>query len=125
MPYRLKRKHEPDLQDQVRMQQQEVEALNPLMERLMSEYGEHVFGKSFLQKRYLVRLERPGKSLEKSWNWHLDSLVKGMSSIEIHPNFDDGGMIQGFLLISGHKRVEATSADETAIKEALVSLYLQ
>jgi hypothetical protein len=34
-------------------------------------------------------------------------------------------MIHGFLLISGHKRVEATSADEAAIKEALVSLYLQ
>jgi len=122
-----KGKHESDPVDQARMQQQEVEALNPLMERLLSEYGEHVFGKSFLQKRYLVRLERPGKSLEKSWHWHwhLDSLVKGMSSVEVHPNFDAGGMIQGFLLVSGHKRVEATSADETALKEALVSLYLQ
>jgi hypothetical protein len=122
-----KGKYEPDPVDQARLQQQEVEALNPLMERLLSEYGEHVFGKSFLQKRYLVRLERPGKSLEKSWNWHwhLDSLVKGMSSVEVHPNFDAEGMIHGFLLISGHKRVETTSADEVALKEALVSLYLQ
>ena len=109
------------------MQQQEVEALNPLMERLLSEYGEHVFGKSLLQKRYIVRLERPGKSLEKSWNWHwhLDSLVKDRNGVEVHPTFDANGIIQGFLLISGRKRVQTTSADEAALKEALVSLYLQ
>jgi len=109
------------------MQQQEVEALNPLLERLLSEYGEHVFGKSLLQKRYIVRLERPGKSLEKSWSWHwhLDSLVKDRNGVEVHPNFDANGIIQGFLLISGRKRVQTTSADEAALKEALVSLYLQ
>ncbi|MDQ6662300.1 MAG: hypothetical protein M3Z24_15215 [Chloroflexota bacterium] len=123
-----KHEPEPDPVDQVRMQQQEVEALNPLMERLLSEYGERVFGKGLLQKRYIVRLERPGKSksLGKSWNWHwhLDSLVKDMSSVEVHPTFDADGMIQSFLLISGHKRVKTTSADEAILKEALVSLYL-
>src|SRR2546430_12566802 len=92
-----KGQHEPDPVNQAHVQQQEVGALNPLMERLLSEYGERVFGRSFLEKRYLVRLVRPGKSLEKSWHWHwqLDSLVKGMSSVEVHPNFDAGGMIQG------------------------------
>ncbi|HZU03785.1 MAG TPA: hypothetical protein VFA10_29240 [Ktedonobacteraceae bacterium] len=119
--------HEPDPIDRTRRQQQEVEALNPLMGRLLSEYGERVFGKSLLQKRYLVRLERPGKSREKSWNWHwhLDSLTKHMSSVEVYPNFDTAGMIQGFLFISGHKRVEITTADEATLKEALVALYLQ
>lgn len=113
--------------DHAQTQQQEVEALNPLLERLLNEYGERVFGKSLLQKRYIVRLEHPGKSLEKSWNWHwhLDSLVKGSNGVEVYPTFDDNGIIQGFLLRSGRKRVETTSADEVALKEALVSLYLQ
>ncbi len=108
-------------------QQQEVALLNSLLTRLLSEYGEHVFGKSLLQKRFLVRLERPGKNLEKSWtwHWHLDSLVKGMNSVEVHPNFASDGTIQGFLLLSGCKRVEVADADEAALKDALVSLYLQ
>ena len=119
--------HEPEALDYTRMQQQEVEALNPLMERLLSEYGERVFGKSLLQKRYLVRLERPGKSHEKSWNWHwhLYSLTRHMSSVEVYPNFDTAGMIQGFLFMSGHKRVEISATDEATLKEALVVLYLQ
>jgi hypothetical protein len=54
----------------------------------------------------------------------LDSLVKDRNGVEVHPNFDANGIIQGFLLISGRKRVETTSADEAALKEALVSLYL-
>jgi hypothetical protein len=113
--------------DLAQKQQQEVEALNPLLERLLSEYGERVFGKNLLQKRYIVRLERPGKSLEKSWNWHwhLDSLVKGSEGVEVYPTFDVRGIIRGFLLRSGRKRVETTSADEAALKEALISLYLQ
>jgi hypothetical protein len=108
-------------------QQQEVALLTPLLTRLLSEYGEHVFGKSLLQKRFLVRLERPGKNLEKSWtwHWHLDSLVKGMNSVEVHPNFAFDGTIQGFLLLSAGKRVEVADADEAALKDALVSLYMQ
>lgn len=122
-----KEKQKLDPVGRAQMQQQEVEALHPLLERLLTEFGEYVFGKNLLQKRYLVRLERPGKNLEKSWNWHwhLDSLVKDKNSLEVHPTFDTTGVIQGFLLISGRKRVEATSADEAALKEALVSLYVQ
>jgi len=122
-----KGKRGQDSIDRANVQQQEVEALNPLLERLLSEYAERVFGKNLLQKRYIVRLERPGKSLEKSWNWHwhLDSLIKGSYGVEVYPTFDVHGIIQGFLLRSGRKRVETTSADEVALKEALVSLYLQ
>lgn len=122
-----KKIHERDQQDCARIQLQEVEALNPLMESLLSEYGEHVFGKSLLQKRYIVRLERPGKSREKSWNWHwhLDSLVKDRSGVEVHPTFDAHSLIQGFIMVSGHRRVEITVTDEAALKDALVSLYLQ
>jgi hypothetical protein len=122
-----KGKRERDPLDHAHVEQQEVETLNPLLERLLSEYGEHVFGRSLFQKRYIVRLERPGKNREKSWtwHWHLDSLVKGSNGVEVHPIFDRNGIIQGFLLISGRKRVEATSADEATLKEALVSLYLQ
>ncbi len=122
-----KERHASNPADLALRQQQEVEALNALMERLLSEYGDHVFGRSFLQKRFMVRLERPGKSNEKSWNWHwhLHSLVKGLGSVEVHPNFAADGMIQGFLLMSDYKRVEVVSVDEAAIKEGLVTLYLQ
>ncbi len=105
---------------------QEIEALHPLMERLLGEFGDHVYGRHFMQKRYMVRLERPGKSGQKSWNWHwhLDSLASGLSGVEVHPRFADDHAITGLLFMSGHRRVEASSADETAIKEALVSLYV-
>lgn len=121
------KKQEPVPTNVTEVQQREVEAFNPLLERLLSEYGERVYGKSMFQKRFLVRLERPGKSHDKawSWHWHLDSLVKNMQSVEVHPHFDAAGMIQGFLLISGSKHIETTSADEPSLKEALVSLYVQ
>lgn len=120
-------RREPESGNVTLRQQQEVEALNPLLERLLSEYGERVFGRSFLQKRFIVRLERPGKSLEKSWNWHwhLDSLVKDLSSVEVNPVFASDGMIRGLLFTSAQKRMEAAGADEDAIKEVLVALYLQ
>ena len=108
-------------------QQQEVEAFDPLVQRLLGEYGDRVYGRSFTQKRFLLRLERPGKSGEKSWNWHwhLYSLVKHLASVELHPLFTDEGLIRGFELTSGQKRVELASADEDALKEGLVALYMQ
>lgn len=108
-------------------QQQEVEAFDPLVQRLLSEYGERVYGKSFTQKRFLLRLERPGKNREKSWSWHwhLYSLVKNLASVEMHPLFTDEGVIRSFVLTSGQKRVEIVSADEDGIKEGLVALYMQ
>jgi hypothetical protein len=108
-------------------QRQEVEALHPLMERLLSEYGDHVYGRSFTQKRYVVRLEHPGKSRQKSWNWHwhLDSLVRNLSGVEVHPCFANNNTLHKLVLMSGHKRIEVNSLEEDAIKEALVSLYLQ
>ena len=121
------RKQEPAPANLAQAQQREVEAFTPLLERLLSEYGERVYGKSLLQKRFLIRLERPGKNRDKAWtwHWHLYSLVKDMQSVEVHPHFDATGMIQSFSLISGNKRIETTSADESSLKEALVSLYLQ
>ena len=113
--------------DPVVRQQQEVEALNPLLQRLLTEYGEHVYGKNLFQKRFLVRLERPGNSGEKAWNWHwhLNSLVPDVKGIEVHPRFDAEGTIQGFELQSKARRVEITGIDEATIQEGLVSLYLQ
>ena len=113
--------------DPVVRQQQEVEMLNPLLQRLLSEYGEHVFGKSLLQKRFLVRLEHPGKSGEKAWNWHwhLNSLARDMNGIEVHPHFDADGVVQSLELQSKERRVEITDISEEAIQEGLVSLYLQ
>jgi len=113
--------------DPVVRQQQEVEMLNPLLQRLLTEYGEHVFGKSLLQKRFLVRLERPGKSGKKAWNWHwhLNSLTPAMNGIEVHPHFDARGTIQSLELQSKDRRVEITDLSEEAIQEGLVSLYLQ
>ena len=109
------------------VQQREVETFNPLLERLLSEYGERVYGKSMFQKRFLVRLERPGKNRDKAWtwHWHLYSLVKNMPSVEVHPHFDATGMIQSFSLVSGDKHIETTSAEESSLKEALVSLYME
>lgn len=108
-------------------QQEEVEMLNPLLQRLLSEYGEHVFGKSLLQKRFLVRLERPGKNGERAWNWHwhLNSLAPGMHGIEVHPCFDANGIIQSLELHRQERHVEITDLSEEAIQEGLVSLYLQ
>ncbi len=108
-------------------QQREVETFDPLIQRLLSEYGEHVFGKGLLQKRFLVRLERPGKTREKAWNWHwhLDNLVKNANSVELHPNFASNNTIQGFVLLSGQKRIEVPATDDVAIKEGLVSLYME
>ncbi|HCI79757.1 MAG TPA: hypothetical protein DHW02_08710 [Ktedonobacter sp.] len=121
------KKQEPVPSNVTEVQQREVEAFNPLLERLLSEYGERVYGKSMFQKRFLIRLERPGKNRDKTWtwHWHLYSLVKTMQSVEVHPHFDATGVIQRFSLISGNKHIETTSADEPSIKEALVSLYMQ
>ena len=108
-------------------QKQEVEAFDPLIQRLLYEYGEHVFGKSFVQKRFMIRLERPGKNNEKSWDWHwyLYSLVKNMDSLKMYPTFNAEGIMQGFVLMSGRKSLAIESTEESAIKEGLVSLYLQ
>ena len=86
-----------------------------------------MYGKNLFQKRFLVRLERPGNSGEKAWNWHwhLNSLVPDMKGIEVHPRFDTEGIIQGFELQSKARRVEIIGIDEAAIQEGLVSLYLQ
>jgi hypothetical protein len=108
-------------------QQQSVEALDPLVQRLLSEYGEFAFPKNFFLKRFLVRLERPGHNAEKSWSWHwhLYSLVKHVESIEVHPRFAADGAIKGLTLLKGQKRVEVDGSDETDLKEGLVSMYLQ
>ncbi len=108
-------------------EQQEVEMLDPLLQRLLMEYGEHALGKSLFQKRFLVRLERPGKSGKKAWNWHwhLNSLVPNKSGIEVHPQFDANGVIQSLQLQSEGRHVEITDISEEAIQEGLVSLYLQ
>ena len=125
-------------------QQAEVMAFDPLVQRVLTEYAERVFGKSFVQKRFLVRLERPGQrpvvrsnassalretvgNSHKSWtwHWHLDSLVRGKSGLELHPIFSPDDMIQGFVLLSGQHHVEIPSPDEEALKEGLVSLFLK
>ena len=108
-------------------EQQEVEMLDPLLQRLLAEYGEHVFGKNLFQKRFLVRLERPGKSGGKTWNWHwhLNSLVPTMKGIEVHPRFDTEGTLLSLVLQSKGRQVELTDMSEEAIQEGLVSLYLQ
>jgi len=113
--------------DPAQMQRQEIDDFNPLLTRLLNEYGERAYGKSFIQKRFQVQLEHPGKSQKKQWgwHWHIYSFVKNVASVEVHPNFDEKGIISSFLLLSGNKRVETTSTDELELKEALVSLYLQ
>jgi hypothetical protein len=107
-------------------QQRDVETFDPLIQRLLNEYGEATCGKSLLQKRFLVRLERPGKSAAKSWNWHwhMYNLVKPVESVEVHPGFTPDGMVQGFTLIRGQKHIEISGTDEAALKEGLVSIYL-
>ena len=108
-------------------QQQSVEAFDTLVQRLLTEYGEFAFPKSFFQKRFLIRLERPGHNAEKSWNWHwhLYSLAKHAESVEVHPRFASTGMIEGFTLLKGQKRIEVEGNDETPLKDGLVSLYMQ
>ena len=116
-----------DVLEPLGRQRQEVELCDPLIQRLLGEYGEHAYGKSVFQKRFLIRLERPGKNAQRAWNWHwhLYSLLSGKESLELHPTFAADGLIVGFTLISGRKRVEIVGIDETVIQEGLVSLYLQ
>lgn len=120
-------KKKSDALEPLQRQRQEVEALDPLLQRLLSEYGEHVYGKNLFQKRFLIRLEPPGKNSERAWNWHwhLYSLVRDKASVEVAPNFNEAGFIEGFVLTSGRKRTEVASVDEVALKDGLVSLYLQ
>ena len=135
--------HDSRIDDPQQRQQEEVAAFDPLVQRVLTEYAERVFGKSFVQKRFLVRLERPGhrpgvrsKSTSAhladgdnskcwTWHWHLDSLVRGKPGLELHPTFSPANLIQGFALLSGQHRVEIPSPDEDAIKEGLVSLFLR
>lgn len=107
-------------------QQQNVEAFDPLVQRLLREYGEFVFAKMALQKHFIVRLERPGRGAEKTWNWHWHfySLVKHHDSIEVHPRFTPDGMIKGFTLLKAQQRIEIEGFDEAALKEGLIALYL-
>ncbi len=119
--------NEGDGLEPLERQRQEVELCDPLIQRLLSEYGEHAYGKSVFQKRFLIRLECPGKNSQRAWNWHwhLYSLVRGKESVELHPTFAADGVIVGFTLVSGRKKVEIAGIDETAIQEGLVSLYMQ
>lgn len=120
-------KKKGDALEPLQRQRQEVEALDPLLQRLLSEYGEHVYGKNLFQKRFLIRLEQPGKNSEHSWNWHwhLYSLVRDKANVEVAPNFNEAGFIESFVLTSGRKRTEVASVDEATLKDGLVSLYLQ
>jgi hypothetical protein len=108
-------------------QREEVLAFDALMQRLLGEYAGHVYGKSLFQKRFLIRLERPGTNNRRTWDWHwhLYSLVRGQNSVEVQPQFSETGTIQGFMLISGHKHVVVSSANEAALKDGLVALYMQ
>jgi hypothetical protein len=76
-----------------------------------------------LQKRFIIRLEAPGKSAEKSWNWHwhLYSLVKQSASIELHPHFSADGTIEGFTILKGSKCIEVTGCAEEDLKEGLIN----
>jgi hypothetical protein len=136
--------HTSRTDDPQQLRQEEVAAFDPLVRRVLTEYAERVFGKSFVQKRFLVRLERPGhrpgarskstSALQEAagdnskcwtWHWHLDSLVRGKPGLELHPTFSPINLIQGFVLLSGQHRLEISSPDEEAIKEGLVSLFLR
>lgn len=114
---------QPDAATMLLRQQQHVAAFDPLIQRLLREYGEFAFARSMLQKRFIIRLETPGKSAEKSWNWHwhLYSLVKQGASIELHPHFSTDGAIEGFTILKGSKRIEVTGCAEEDLKEGLIN----
>lgn len=108
-------------------QREEVFAFDALMQRLLAEYAEHVYGKSMFQKRFIIRLEYPGTNNQRTWNWHwhLYCLVRGQESVEVQPQFCATGTIQGLTLISGQKHVVISPLTEAAIKDGLVTLYMQ
>ncbi|HEY7418927.1 MAG TPA: hypothetical protein VH593_27345 [Ktedonobacteraceae bacterium] len=112
--------------DTEQRRRREVETFDPLIQRLLSEYGEATSGKSLLRKNFLVQLERPGEGAAKCWNWHwhLYNLTKLDESIEVHPNFAPDGIIQGFTLRRGKRHIEILDTDEAVLKEGLVSIYL-
>jgi hypothetical protein len=107
-------------------QWREVETFAPLIQRLLSEYGEATSGKTMLRKNFLVQLERPGRGAGKFWNWHwhLYNLARPRESVEVHPNFAPDGIIQGFTFIRGKRHIQILGTDESILKEGLVSIYL-
>jgi hypothetical protein len=114
---------QPDTATLLLHQQQQVAAFDPLIQRLLHEYGEFAFAKSLLQKRFIIRLEPPGKNTEKSWNWHwhLYSLAKHNASIELQPRFSATGTIEGFTILKGSQRIEVAGHSEEALKEGLLN----
>ena len=114
---------QPDAATLLLRQQQYVTAFDPLIQRLLHEYGDFAFARSLLQKRFIIRLELPGKGVEKSWSWHwhLYSLVKQSASIELHPQFSTDGAIAGFIILKGSKRIEVAGCTEEDLKESLIN----
>ena len=106
--------------------QEEVRAFDALIQRLLAEYAEHTYGKSLFQKRFIIRLEHPGTNNQRTWDWHwhLYSLVRGQGNVEVQPQFCASGTLQGFTLVSGHKHVVVSCANEAAIKDGLIALFM-
>ncbi len=108
----------------------QVQELDPLIQQILAEFGDRVFGHTFRGKQYATRLEVPGQkpgatrgSVEAwGWHWHLYSFHKTLPGLELHPTFDDTGLLTTFTLLGGAWR-ETCEPTEAALKTSLVHAY--
>lgn len=110
----------------------QVQALDPLVQLLLSEYGQRAMGKTFRGRQYGTLLESPGQrnlghgEIERwDWHWHLHSYVRGVPGLEVHPQFDEQGVIIALDVRSSSAVWDEVAAPtEDALKAALVHAYL-
>ena len=111
--------------------EQQVRALDALVQQLLADYGDRAIGRNFRGRQYGTLLESPRRrsdvwrkdTKDWDWHWHLHSYVKGVSGLEAHPVFAEDGSIS-MLTISGGGWREDCTPDEDGIKGALVHAFM-
>lgn len=111
--------------------EQQVRALDALVQQLLADYGDRAIGRSFRGRQYGTLLEPPrrrpdsgrGDTKDWEWHWHLHSYVKDIAGLEVHPVFAEDGSITA-LTISGGAWQEECTPDEEGIKAALVHAFM-
>jgi len=110
----------------------QVGVLDSFIQQILGEFGERVMGpgRAFRGRQYSTRLEAPGQrhrnlrgEVEQwGWHWHLYSYARDIPGIELHPDFDETGIIIALSLHCG--TWSATCApDEDALKAILVQCF--
>ncbi|HEX6542883.1 MAG TPA: hypothetical protein VF040_14090 [Ktedonobacterales bacterium] len=110
--------------------EQQVRALDALVQQLLADYGERAMGRNFRGRQFGTLLEAPGQRPGArrgeteywSWHWHLHSYVRGVPGLEVHPEFDEEGTITA-VMVGGGSWQERCAPDEEGIKATLIHAF--